>query len=621
METLFENFTNLYSLSKTLRFELKPVGRTQEFIEQNGILEKDRDRAESYKLVKKIIDEYHKVFIDMVLENFVEKLNDDEKEAWNNSINDFYMNYHANSSEENKKDNLLKAQIVLRTLISECFTSNKVYARLFGMQLIREDLIEFVNSGGIDSFICKQKGNEDLTQEEILVIREKYIQEIEKFADFTTYFSGFNDNRKNLYVADDKSTSIAHRVITENLPKFVDNIDVFAKISASNVAIHFDELYRNMEPYLNVNSLNEMFSLDYFHVVLTQKQIDVYNSIICGITLEDGTPIKGLNQYVNDYNQIQKDKHNKLPKLKTLFKQILSERNAVSWLPDEFINDNEMLNSIESFYQDLRKNVFECKTPLRVVLETLGSYDLEHVYLPNDLQLTEISQRHYGNWCVLKDLILEDLKAKFPKSKTESVEDYDKRLLKKNDCFSIAYIDSLISKTNAGYKPIEDYFSQLGAYGQEQESDLFARIVVAHEKALSLLTSQYPENKQLSQDKENVEKIRILLDSIKSLQHFVKPLLDKGAGVEKDNRFYGDFIPLWEFLDNITPLYDMVRNRMKKKICSDEKIRLFFDNKNKFLNGWVDSKTETSDNATQYGGYLFRKTNTASVLKISYASS
>ncbi len=64
------NFKNLYPLSKTLRFELKPVGKTLEHIEKNGILKQDDDRAESYKKVKKIIDEYHKKFIDDSLAAF-----------------------------------------------------------------------------------------------------------------------------------------------------------------------------------------------------------------------------------------------------------------------------------------------------------------------------------------------------------------------------------------------------------------------------------------------------------------------------------------------------------------------------------------------------------------------
>ena len=50
------DFTGLYPLSKTLRFELIPQGKTLEHFEKNGLLETDAHRAEIYILVKKIID-------------------------------------------------------------------------------------------------------------------------------------------------------------------------------------------------------------------------------------------------------------------------------------------------------------------------------------------------------------------------------------------------------------------------------------------------------------------------------------------------------------------------------------------------------------------------------------
>ena len=48
--------TGLYSLSKTLRFELKPIGKTLEHIESKGLTAQDEQRAEEYKKVKDIID-------------------------------------------------------------------------------------------------------------------------------------------------------------------------------------------------------------------------------------------------------------------------------------------------------------------------------------------------------------------------------------------------------------------------------------------------------------------------------------------------------------------------------------------------------------------------------------
>lgn len=606
-----EQFTNLYQVAKTLRFELEPIGRTKDNIERNGILERDKQRATSYKTIKKVIDEYHKDFIESMLDNFELNLVDNGNL---DSLEEYFFLYHLPSSDPMRIERLTKVQESLRIKISEQFVNSDQYKRLFGKELIREDLVPFVMTPRYEKYIRSQKGNENLSDDEIRQIQEEVIQEIILFQKFVTYFAGFNDNRKNLYVADDKTTSIANRIVMENLPKFIDNMDVFEKYAMTDeVASHFNSLYKEMEAYLNVGSISEMFRLDYFSMVLTQKQIDVYNAIIGGKTLKDGTKIQGLNEYANLYNQQQTAKANKLPKLKPLFKQILSDRNAISWLPDEFRSDQEMLDSIEKCYQDLKVQVFEGKDSLKEVLKRIGEYDLEHIFLPNDLQLTNIAKKHYGDWAVIKTAFEDTVRVENPKRRNETNEIYENRiekLLKAKNSYSLAQINCLISDYQDGeFKPIESYFAAMGAIDNEdsQKPNLFILIENAYTEAKQLLTTAYPEDRKLSQDKANVEKIKNLLDAIKELQHFVKPLLGNGTESEKDNRFYGEFIPLWETLEQITPLYNMVRNRMTQKPYSDEKIKLYFDN-GLFLNGWVDSKTE-SDKGTQYGGYLFRKPN------------
>ncbi len=609
-----EQFTGLYSLSKTLRFELKPIGKTLMSIEKNGILERDNNRAIAYKSVKKYIDEYHKAFIERVMNSFVRKLSNEEHDLWDNALKDFFSSYHLPTTDSQRKEAILEAQDTLRKLISDSFSKDGQFKRLFSKELLQEDLLEFVNTPLFETYIRTQKGNNKFTEQEVRKIQKKAIQEISMFRSFTVYFSGYNDNRKNMYVPDDKATSIANRMITDNLPKFVDNMDVFEKIASSEIANQFGTLYRSMEAYLNVLSIDEMFGLDYFPMVLTQKQIDVYNAIIGGMVLEDGTKIQGLNEYVNLYNQKQTDKTNRLPKLKPLFKQILSERNAISWLPEEFESDNEMLKCIEKFYQNLREQVFEGDVSLKRLLDNLEDYDLEHIYLPNDLQLTNIVQKVYGDWSVIKKAMEEDVKEKNHQKRNETVEKYEERIaniLKSNDSFSVSQINSLLEQyLGEEFVPLEKYFMTKGAEDNEngRKLNLFIQIENAYTEAKNLLNTQYPKDKKMSQDKQNVEKIKNLLDTIKNLQHFVKPLLGKGSEGEKDNAFYGEFVPLWETLDQITPLYNMVRNRMTQKPYSDEKIKLYFENNGSFLNGWVDSKTE-SDNATQYGGYLFRRKN------------
>ena len=232
-----EQFTNLYSLSKTLRFELKPIGKTKENIEKNGILERDNERAVAYKAVKKVIDEYHKAFIEMMLNDF---------ELQYEMLEEYHRLYQiSNSSEPKKKEKLQKIQENLRKQISDRFTKSEQYKRLFGKELIKEDLSEFVKTPQFGNYIRAQKGDE-YTDEQVRQIQERTLEDIDQFKDFTTYFSGFHQNRQNMYVADDKATSIAHRMIDENLPKFIDNMKTFAEIAESDVAEHFADIYTAM---------------------------------------------------------------------------------------------------------------------------------------------------------------------------------------------------------------------------------------------------------------------------------------------------------------------------------------------------------------------------------------
>ena len=578
MNTL-QQFTKLYSQSKTLRFELRPIGGTLEHIVSSGLLEQDQHRASSYSRVKEIIDEYHKAFIECVLENFKLAYTAEGKK---NSLQEFYTCYICKSKDETQKKLFEEIQKSLRKQIADSLTADDRYKRIDKEDLIKKDLVAFVK-----------------TMEER--------QLIDEFKDFTTYFTGFHENRKNMYSAEAKSTAIAYRLIHENLPRFIDNMSVFDKVAASPLAEHFATLRTDFAEYLNVEEIAEMFRLDYYNVVLTQKQIDVYNAIIGGKTIEEkNIKIKGLNEYINLYNQQQKEKSARLPKLKPLYKQILSDRNAISWLPEQFESDEKVLEAIQKAYQELDEQVLnrskEGEHSLKQLLLSLASYNLEKIYIRNDQQLTDLSQKVYGHWGVVSKALLEELKRAVPKkSKKETDEAYEERLnkiIKSQSSISIAQINQCVQALNAeNPNTLQAYFAELGAVNTDtlQKENLFAQVENAYTEVKDLLNTPYPADKNLAQDKQNVEKIKDLLDAIKALQHFVKPLLGDGTEPEKDEKFYGEFTALWEELDKITPLYNMVRNYMTRKPYSTEKIKLNFENST-LMNGWDLNKEQ--DNTT-----------------------
>lgn len=574
-----KEFTNLYQVAKTLRFELIPDDRTKSLLERSKLIEQDEHRSESYVAVKGIIDRYHKAYIEDVLSALKLQY---AKQGEMNSLEELYSLYIIPQKSDDDKKALEQVQARLRKQITNALTKDSRYKRLSGKELIREDL-----------FAIAQPEEKSM---------------IEEFSDFTTYFSGFYENRKNMYSSEAQSTAIAYRLVNENLPKFIDNIATFHKILNSPVSEHLPTLYSEMEECLNVNSIEEMFMLDYFNEVLTQAQIEVYNAVIGGRTTEDGIKIQGVNEYVNLFNQQQSSRENRLPKLKPLFKQILSDRQNVSWLPEEFRTDKEMLSAIKDCYETLSSEVFPL---LRELLLNLSSYNLNSIYLPNNLALTDISQSLFGDWGAIKREIISLLKNEFPQKSKENSEKYEERidkLYKSYDSFSIAYINNAVSSLSVD---ICSHFASLGVINnaEKQTENIFLQIRNAYTDAVGLLDKEYAQNNNLAQDKKSVEKLKALMDALKSLQYFVKPLMGAGNEPVKDERFYGDLTVLIEELNLVTPLYNKVRNRMTRKPYSNEKFKLTFNIKGNFLGGWVDSKTEKSDNGTQYGGYLFRKKN------------
>lgn len=559
-------FTGLYPVSKTLRFELKPVGKTLDNIIKSGILDQDQTRACHYKHVKKLIDQYHKQFIECALTDFKLKYESDDKK---DSLWEYYFYYKLGNRDEKQTADYKKVQANLRTQISKRFSSMDAFKHIDKEELIKEKLQEFLTS-----------------------VEDKNI--VKEFSNFTTYFVGFHENRKNMYVAEEKSTAIAYRLINQNLPKFIDNIDIFGKVLQTSVRENLKQLYSDFEEYLNVRSIEEIFRLDYFTDMLTQTQIDVYNAIIGGKTLPDATKIQGLNEYINLFNQKQSDKKCRLPKLKPMFKQILSDRNAISFLPEEFSSDNEMLESIEKCYEDINSHIF-CDGGsedhnLKSLLISLSEYDLYKIYIKNDTSITDISQKMFGGWGTIHKAIGEDFVRKNNKKPKETMEAYEQRkdvYVKSFDSLSIGYINDCLKNIGLENANVASYFSNLGAVNTElkQKENLFAQILNAYTAVASLLNTPYPEQKNLAQDKVNVEKIKSLLDSFKELQFFIKPLLGCGNESDKDERFYASLSAIWDVLDQITPLYNKVRNRMTRKPYSTEKIKLNFEN-SQLLNGW-----------------------------------
>lgn len=597
MKQLLEKFTNQYQLSKTLRFELIPQGKTLHFIQEKGLLAQDEQRAASYQKMKETIDEFHKYFIDLALKNV--KLTN----------LDAYLSLYNQNAEAKKepkfKDELKKVQDALRKEIVKSFSEG--------------------DAKGIFSILDKK--------ELITVELEKWLENQEqkdvyfddKFKTFTTYFTGFHQNRKNMYSAEANSTAIAYRLIHENLPKFLENVKTFEKIKqVPELTPKIDKIYRDFEAYLNVNTVGEMFELNYFNEVLTQIGIDVYNNIIGGKTEADGkTKTQGLNEIINLYNQ-NKDKKDRLPKLKQLYKQILSDRVSLSILPDAFKDGKQVLQAIFNFYkinllsyivegQDDSQNLLQL---IKQLVQSLSSFELDKIYLKNDTSLNTISQQLFGDYAVFvsalsfyyESLINPKFETEYSKANEKKRESLDKEkaVFTKQEYFSVAFLQEVTTKYIATldkeaemvqkFTPtmVVDYFKNHFVAKKENENDktfdLLANITAKYQCIQGVLENAGQYEDELKQDQELIDNLKFFLDAIMELLHFIKPLHLKSESItEKDNTFYDVFENYYETLNLLTPLYNMVRNYVTQKPYSTAKIKLNFENA-QLLNGWDANK-------------------------------
>ncbi|MBQ3379108.1 MAG: type V CRISPR-associated protein Cas12a/Cpf1 [Clostridia bacterium] len=546
-------FTRKYPQSKTLRFALIPIAETQKYIEARHVLDEDEALAESYKKMKKTIDEYHKSFIDECLSNVTLS-----------NLESFYRLYTSSADErkeEKWKISFDAVKIALRKEIAASFTDNKKYKQLNKKELIQKELEGWIEKNAPDLYFD------------------------ESFKSFTTYFTGFNTNRMNMYTAEKKSTAVAFRLINENLPIFINNMRVY-EIIRPHLSSELETLKGELGEYLNRRALNDLFTLENYNNVLTQGGIDEYNLIIGG-KKTDKSLFKGINVYINLYNQ--KNPKDKLPLMTMLRKQILSDRESVSFLPEAFDDADALLDAVNGFCRELtaEKDGKSVLAELKDVLSALRDGGLDDLYVKSDA-ITAISVAIFGDYSVIP-------RAVYGEDRSDDGESRGKRkdpsyiLLAEVEKAVDAYVRKLDSDVYGvranGDKLVSRYF----AAGADDRTTAF---VEAYKNADALLNAPREDGCKLGQ--KDRELLKALLDALLKLYHFIKPLyVPSDAEYKKNDAFYGAFDPLYGHLEPVTRLYDKVRNFATKKPYSTEKIKLNFSSST-LLNGWDTSKEKAN---------------------------
>ncbi|MCL1969147.1 MAG: hypothetical protein FWF65_06275, partial [Bacteroidetes bacterium] len=441
------NFTNLYSLSKTLRFELIPQGKTletfskwiEEFNEKEtsaeNLFAKDKNIFDAYVALKPILDKIHEEFITYSLESEIAKGIKFEK---------YYELYKKRQNKEKDDDSLSKIEKALRESIGETYKAGK---ELFDKnnEDVQESIIEEPESydeddnesdneenkkkksvikflmdksiiNHIDKFV-KKYVSEDLTE-------EKLKAHLATFKGFYTYFSGYNINRRNYYeFKEEKATAIATRIVHENLPTFCDNVIRFEDNKDDYLKIY--EFLKDKNIITEIKNAttdtmteiecikDDIFKISHFSDCLSQLQIEEYNRYI-----------RSYNYLINLYNQSHRnDKdYKKIDEFEILYKQIGC--GTKKELLFALIKSKE--NELTEKQKQQRNAILTVEKTLNIAIETGKKYfekddssqgirtipdfmdwlrnceDWNGIYW-SKVAVTKISNTYFANWHDLKD--------------------------------------------------------------------------------------------------------------------------------------------------------------------------------------------------------------------------
>lgn len=575
--SILEEFTECYPVSKTLKFKLLPQGKTLEYIEKNGVLEKDMELTANYQVMKKLMDECHKDFIEKVLSDF---RFDEELENFAAT----YINY-VESKDASLREELDLSKKILRKQLGAAF-KEQGSEHLFGIKMINEILPEYIRS---TPDIVKRV--EEIESE------DHALDMVNQFSRFASYFLKYNTFRKRLYEDDDKAMSVAYRIVDENLPRYLNNL-----IQHNTYRLQSRDILSNLKGGLknNIaeNTIDCFFTIEGYNHVLTQQGITLYNTVLGGVSEGGNIQIPGMNEYISIYNN---GKDIKIPKMQMLYKQLLCNSESLSFIPEKFSSDQELINNLYAvadslFFEQQSTSIAQ----LEKILGTLNSLELDKVYIENGVELKVISSCLYGRWNAIFDALVYWYDNSYTGKKKKETDEYEqerKENLNKHDRFSIAFLNQVIKEYPYLENKIliEDYFSPSSAwYGQVRYS-----LHHTYEQIKPLLVSEYPSSMNLRKDSHSIALIKDFLDAVKGMFHYMRPLLSESIEEEK-GEFYKELEEFESFNKEFDLFYNKVRTYLTKQEYAKDKIKLNFSNAF-LLSGWDINKENIN------GGLFFRK--------------
>ena len=623
---MWDDFTNLYKVTKTIKFELKPVGNTLAMIKNQYLYDRDLntlmvDQAhhDSYQILKPYFDKIHERFIGLCLES---------KSAKELSLSDYFTSYIKDKGGVEQQANFLRTYLSVEVFKKAHFTENDAETLNLNSVNNPEELIANVKNS-IQTIASDSSEQKNLKNA------------LDNVSKFKAYIVEYVLRREEYYKNNGKATSIISRIVDVNLPKFCENVKTFQDNHEPQNKIGYLDIYdwlktqgietkstdRKTGKAVEIPPItNKVFTINHFTECMSQPQIDAYNQII-GYD----------NMLINLYNQNRaKEKDfKKLSQFYYLSHQIgCSEKptwiqslhyDRKSDIPKSKSSGILQIDSVEEAIEYLWQLGKEWlasssseQTPLSKIVDILSNTNNWHGFYITKSAYHVLTSKYLKDWSsVIAQLNTDKTWVQYVRKSDE---------VKVNDVVELhGLLSSIDLLAENGYE-VHDIFKDLMFEDSEPDQNLSPSRILIHKICADM-------QKNASDFLTEGKSMGSITDyKSENNKHVIKNWLDKGKRVfdiakyfyVNEKKIKGD--PLNPEFSNIISDFtelggksyintrNAIRSYLTRQLQDDvqnNRLRLYFDIP-KLLDGFVDSKTQKSDNGTQYGGYLFRKQNSRS---------
>lgn len=569
-----KEFTKINSVSKTLRFELKPTGATLKNI--NSILEIDKYKNKSYPKAKEQLDEYYMEFI---------------KRNLKDCDIDFKPLYDIMTSDETdsskREERISKEKANYRKLILNKLKKDSDFKILFKKEIIEKLIKESKDNNEIDGIVQYNK--------------------------FSTFFTGFFQNRENIFTDKEISTGLPYRAINVNFDDFVSNVKTYNIIEekAPYIISTLEKEMKKAKVIDNDESINDIFSINFYSKMIIQEGINKFNTIVGGISNKKEEKIKGFNELIKEYNDdikyVDGITKERLPLMIMIKRQILSEdykdgiRFSIIETDKELLDTNlNLLNYIKE------KNIIE---KVKSLFSSINTYDTDSIFISDSL-LNSISVHCFGDYKYIKEAlkrnIIEDetnkknignlgkKEKKLSKKEIQNIENKlgtseieEKEINNKEKYLSISFIEK-----NSKYiiKNSLELSDEIKIFSIRKELETYMEFKLKNFEDNIRKIDEIKDDITEKNIKENeyLKYIKDFLDSSVQLYRALKLLVPKDKS-KIDLGFYSNLNIVLDVLSEANSVINMTRNYVTKVDFSKEKIKLMF-NLPEFASGWSKSK-------------------------------